>query len=358
MDRFLRPERFNCDPHDADTADQWAHWLCTFNNFLSSIDSLNPDKFKTLTNYLSSSVYKCIAECSTFQEAVTTLQNLYVQPKNSLFARHILSIAKQQPEQTLDQFLQHLRSLAKDCDFQTVTADIYRDEFIRDTFIRGLLSNDIRQRLLEEKDLTLASAFEHGRRLELAQKQLLSYNTSYSPQTCASVSGTGEQNLCAQQDADTSVVATGNPSCYFCGNHRHPRSKCPAREAQCKRCGKVGHFQRVCRSSKASNSVAAVHGPLLSALTVAASPHSLSHAVIQLSVNGVLLQALIDTGSSESYIPKAVIRQYKWNVILSYSRIIMATTRLTSFTDGHCYVTVEYKDTVYKHVKLSVMPEL
>ncbi len=38
-------------------------------------------------------------------------------------------------------------------------------------------------------------------------------------------------------------------SCYNCGAEpSHPRSECPARNAECAKCGKIGHYAKVCRS--------------------------------------------------------------------------------------------------------------
>ena len=46
-----------------------------------------------------------------------------------------------------------------------------------------------------------------------------------------------------------SVAQNANEICYFCGNHCHPRSKCPA----CNKCSKKGHFVMVCKSAKSVN---------------------------------------------------------------------------------------------------------
>ena len=48
----------------------------------------------------------------------------------------------------------HINRLAKDCEFEDVTAVQYRDDMIRDSFINGLCSSEIRQRLLEHKTQT------------------------------------------------------------------------------------------------------------------------------------------------------------------------------------------------------------
>ena len=62
-----------------------------------------------------------------------------------------------------------------DCDYQAVSAQLHKEEAIRDAFIGGIFSNEIRQRLLEDSNLTLQVAFEKARSLETAQRNAESY---------------------------------------------------------------------------------------------------------------------------------------------------------------------------------------
>ena len=103
---------------------------------------------------------------------------IYIKPKNEIFARYLLSTRKQDPGETLDQFLQQLKTLAKDCNFKATSAEEASDDAIRDAFISGLLSCNIRQRLLENSSLDLQTAFTNARSLEMAEKQNLSYRPS------------------------------------------------------------------------------------------------------------------------------------------------------------------------------------
>jgi len=79
-----------------------------------------------------------VEDCATYDEAMNALQELFVKTPNEIFARHKLSTARQQPDQSLDEFLQQLRKLSKDCNFHAVTADQYREEMVRDAFINGI----------------------------------------------------------------------------------------------------------------------------------------------------------------------------------------------------------------------------
>jgi len=60
------------------------------------------------------------------------------------FFQERLVLRKQQPEESLDEYLQALKSMNKDCNFEAQTAIHNRDCAIPDTFIRGLLNDNIR----------------------------------------------------------------------------------------------------------------------------------------------------------------------------------------------------------------------
>ena len=74
-------------------------------------------------------------------------------------------------------FLQALKSLSKDCNFQNVTETEYRDEAVRDAFITGLQSHVIHQQLPENNTLDLNTMFTQARSLDAAQKSSGSYSS-------------------------------------------------------------------------------------------------------------------------------------------------------------------------------------
>ena len=143
MEKLLRPDRFEGGPDT--TPAQWDHWYRTFTNFLDVIHSEPPpDKLKLLINYVSPKVYAHIADCCTYDEAIKILQTIYVKPANEIFARHKLATRKQLPNESIDDFLQALKLLCRDCAFKAVSAEMYAQEAVRDAFITGLSSTLIR----------------------------------------------------------------------------------------------------------------------------------------------------------------------------------------------------------------------
>ena len=59
----------------------------------------------------------------------------------------MLSSRQQQEHESVDEFMHALDLLAKECTFVDMNANEYRNQFICDSFIRGLKSPEIRQRV-------------------------------------------------------------------------------------------------------------------------------------------------------------------------------------------------------------------
>ena len=50
---------------------------------------------------------------------------------------------------------------------------------------------------------------------------------------------------------DISLETSREDQCMRCGKHEHhPGQMCPAKNAKCKECHKIGHFYKVCQSKK------------------------------------------------------------------------------------------------------------
>ena len=206
---------------------------------------LNPDKLKVLINYLDPVVYDFVSECTTYDAAIKLLNSIYVKKKNEIFARHLLATRKQKPGESIDQFLQSLKPLSTDCNFKQVSAVVYSKESIRDAIINGLQSNYIRQRLLENETLDLQQAFDHARALDLPKQNSAMYDQPSNPVSAAT---SYVEEITESSSSNKHIASVVKSNCWFCGNWKHARSKCPAREVICHKCGKKGHFAKLCQS--------------------------------------------------------------------------------------------------------------
>ena len=162
-------------PTDSNAASVFKYWIATFESFFQAVETvqaaIGPSEWVNrrglLVNFLTPSVYQYIEDCETYEAAVAELKRVYV--KNNVFARHLLATRRQLPGESLQQFLQVLKTLLRDCSFRAVTAEQYRWELVRAVFINGLASAAVRQRLLERDGLPLEAALEQAYSLERAQ---------------------------------------------------------------------------------------------------------------------------------------------------------------------------------------------
>ena len=270
---------------------------------------------------------------------------------NNIFARHDLATRKQQPGESLDEFLEELKKLNKHCGFDAVTAETYRSEMIRDSFINGLTSNYIRQRLLENSELSLDRAYEIARTLHTAQKNSELYiqqSPQLTPSNVAAASTNDQSSPHINPDQESlAALRKQTPvkkSCYFCGGFLHAnRASCPARDAVCHNCSKKGQFAKACQSTKKAATVNAIYKPPLCTIT-AACPSDLKHASIAVKINDkVSMTALVDSCSSDNIISEDAFKKLQIPAHLSSRKVTMAQTSMESPIIAMCNVTIELK---------------
>ena len=82
---------------------------------------------------------------------------------------------------------------------------------MRDAFITGLLSTNIRQRLLENKTLNLQTAFDQARALDTAQRSSETYNNF-------STTASAVKDSSIQQNKQQESIPNVQGKYYFPGN--------------------------------------------------------------------------------------------------------------------------------------------
>ena len=284
------------------------------------------------------------------------LDQLFTKNPNEIFAPHLLATRQQKLGETLVKFLQKLRTLSKDCNTKSVSAKQYREELIQDSFINGLLSPIICQDLLENSTLDLKSAFDQASASDLAQNAETYTMLTICTATAAAVPAlVTEQTLRAPVPDDTSLAGTFIANrCYFCGNTIHNR-KMALPEIVCVIIvGRRGIMQKF--AGPRLQRLVHCFPPLLCA-TVASCPDSLKQASVKVSV-GTKLTALVDSGSSNSYISERIAKYLNLVVHSSTEDVSMALNSLKSHIVGHCYVDITLNKNVYPSCRLGILTDL
>ena len=238
----------------------------------------------------------------------------------------------------------------------------HENEAIRDAFIQGISSSDIRQRLLESVNTDVTSIYNLARSLEVAKTQADSYKLNMS------MNAMNIQQSSQPPDQDRQQTAAGTHDdtwkCYFCGGaKRHGRRDCPAKHEFCEACGRKGHIGEVCRNPNHTNpkkpkgnkkQLSSMHHYL------AASPPSLSKSTHKVLLNGIQLDGLTDTGSSSSFLDHDVAQMNGLfiNTKDSSSPICLASSSHVSQSIGSCRVDMQFSNKHFSNQLFTVVKNL
>jgi len=152
------PKELSVETTAPDASKTFMCWLRTVNDYIDYLgegraeDAPAINRVRIIINCLSPSIYPLVEEDETFEQIVATLKAAYFKKKNNVYARHLLVSRYQQPGESVTEYVQTLKALAKECTFGAVSADEYQAELTRDAYINGLSSPFIRLRILEKDE--------------------------------------------------------------------------------------------------------------------------------------------------------------------------------------------------------------
>ena len=213
--------------------------------------------------------------------------------------------ATQHPSESVQEYIFRLRTLAEDCDFGDRA-----DYFIAVQLAGGCYSDKVKEELLTESKIDLCKFLKRLQAAESAaiDKQVISRDLPDFPLVGA-VNTSDNRSKKNRQNGD-------RKTCFGCGNPGHflYDDDCPAKEINCRRCGRKGHFGNRCKTKNVS-SIQRI-GSITKDFTV--------NACLATNDSCATLRMEVDTKSDITGIPKSLFyKNFNKKEIFPYKQTIL-----------------------------------
>ncbi|CAB4036179.1 Hypothetical predicted protein [Paramuricea clavata] len=184
---------------------------------------------ETSTNTEGATVWK-----RTTQELKTAFKAYCNPRKNLTFERHKLNTRNQDENETIDQYVTALRTLAATCEFESL-----HDGLIRDRIVCGIKAQTLKERMLRENDLTLQKAIDICRAAETSRDQLKSLCGGEKKNNIDTL-GRDRRNRYTHEASHqkSNNQQQRGKACGNCGRSHAPKT-CPAYGKPCNHCHKL-----------------------------------------------------------------------------------------------------------------------
>ena len=233
-----------------------------------------------------------------YADVINKFTNFCMPKKNLVYERDVFNICVQKEGQNVDSYVTELRHKAQTCDYGEL-----KDSLIRDRIVVGINSTQLKEKMLQDKDLSLESAISRCKSAEMTQRQMQVIQEKGS--ACGGKE-TEPVNVIkhGRKGNRKSQINNAHPEtfdCNKCGkNHQH--KKCPAYSAVCHKCKKKGHYKQFCLKpvhvvSVESNKNSVFCGLVKTEKSVKISAINDKKWTHPLNIDGNIVVVKIDTGA-------------------------------------------------------------
>lgn len=168
--------------------------------------------------------------------ALKKMLSEHINPKpNMLTERYKFKEKKQEPQESICQFVAALKNLFQCCEFGTNL-----DDSLRDQVVYGIRDNNIKKRLLSESELSFKRCIEICLLMEAANNDILTWGKQEEINYQWSVK--------IKPSDQRSVTGEGRMICYCCELAGHKKPFCKYKDFKCEFCARVGHLKKVCKA--------------------------------------------------------------------------------------------------------------
>ena len=174
----------------------------------------------------------------------------YFGVRRNLIADRVTFNRMTQGSDTVDVFINRLYRQAEYCEYGAL-----REELIRDRLVAGVSDDYLCDKLQAERDLTLDRAVHVARQHEASKNAKGVFRPGQaSVGTVHAHKLPKKPSAATKQRGKATMVPQGSSVprvCSRCGREPHAKEECPAvkTHSQCKKCGKHGHWAKMCKST-------------------------------------------------------------------------------------------------------------
>ena len=180
-----------------------------------------------------------------YDVVITKFDNHFAPKRNVIHERTMFNKRDQLPDESAESFIRVLYEMAERCHFGAA-----KDDAIRDRLVVGISDKELSQRLQLKADLKLCDAVTDIRQAEVVKAQVSAQSSATKAIGEVKTKSGPKYKQYQKPKPQTASKQMSQPrkdeKCGKCGLVH--RVKCPAKGVKCKKCQKVGHFARCCRS--------------------------------------------------------------------------------------------------------------
>ena len=209
------------------------------------------DKRNMLLYYVGSDTRKILKKLDNtgvegqdgeYTKPKAALQAYFVSKMNKVYLMNVLQNIKQSESETVDSFYMRVKAAVAMLNPETMSQAELIELLTLSQLVNNCTNTAIRKKALKD-GLKLCDFLDNARAYELTEAQTQEIEKSSS----GVVNATRKR---FQHQSKREEKPKSGKSCYWCGGNYPHTGDGPAKSKKCSSCGKLGHYEKVCRSKK------------------------------------------------------------------------------------------------------------
>jgi len=242
------------------------------------------------------------AERKKYEVVLKEFDKYLIPRRNEIYERYKFYKREQQEGESVLNFIEDVKKLAKTCEFGCES-----NKLIRDRIVLGIRDRELQERLLSMSDLTLETAVEKCKINETTKHQV--QELQKGAEVCTvnknwrKKNQKKEEKFRERREEKSKERKDEKFQCKRCGKKHGPR-QCPAYGKVCNNCRKPNHFSRQCRVKKLKEVEEEI-----SDLQMNIDSIGNSSWYEKIKINNKAVSFKVDTGADVNVIPLSIFKQ-------------------------------------------------